>query len=209
MRTVTIILILSLAAFSSAVAAEGDRCEYRVIDKGDCCIVKYDHGCYTWDFGRGCCTRNYEIDIDDGTIILHPRSRGYAKVKITDDYRLYINGQRVELNDEQKELVKEFHGLAIQIQEDAREIGREGAKIGVAGARLGVDAIVSIFKLLRWDYDSDDLEREIEQKAAKLEARAERLEARAEKIEAMADELETIEEKLERQIPELREHNRF
>ncbi len=209
MRAVTIILILSLAAFSSAVAAEGDRCEYRVIDKGDCCIVKYDHGCCTWDFGRACCTKNYEIDIDDGAILLSPKSRGYAKVKITDDYRLYVNGRKVELDDDQKELVKQFHDLAIQIQEDAEEIGYEGAKIGVAGAKLGVDAIASVFKLLRWDYDSDDLEREIEQKAAKLEARAERLEAKAEKIEAMADELETIEEKLERQIPELRERDRF
>lgn len=209
MRTVAIILILSLAAFSSAVAAEGDCCEYKIIGKGDCCIVKYDHGCCPWDFDHGCCTKNYEIDIDDGTIILSPRSHRYAKVKITDDYRLYVNGRKVDLDDDQKELVKQFHDLTIQIREDAREIGREGAKIGVAGARLGVDAIVSIFKLLRWDYDSDDLEREIEQKAAKLEVRAERLEARAEKIEAMAEELETIEEKLERQIPELRERDRF
>ena len=82
-------------------------------------------------------------------------------------------------------------------------------KIGAAGARLGIEAIASVFKLLRWDYDSDDLEREIERKAEKIEARAERLEARAEKIEQMACELERIEEKLERQIPEMRERDSF
>jgi hypothetical protein len=209
MRIVNNILILSLLAFSSAVGAKGDCGEYKIIDEGDCRIIKHDCGSITWDLGRGWCLRNYEIDIDGDTIILHPKHRGYARIKITDDYRLYVNGRRIELDDHQRELVKRYHHLAMQIQEDAREIGREGAKIGVAGAKLGVDAIVSITKLLRWDYDSDDLEREIEQKAAKLEAKAERLEAKAEKIEAMADELEEIEDKLEREIPEMRERNRF
>ena len=34
MRTFTIILVLSLTAFTSAVAAKGDCCEYKIIDKG-------------------------------------------------------------------------------------------------------------------------------------------------------------------------------
>ncbi len=209
MRTFIIILVLSLAASMSATAADNDCFEYTFTSKHDCRVVSYDVSCCPWDFDAGCCTRNYEIDIDDGTIILSPRSRRYSKVKITDDYRLYVNGHKVDLDDDQKELVKEFHGLAVQIQEDARKIGKEGAKIGVAGARLGVEALASVFKLLRSDYDTDDLEREIEQKAAEIEACAEKLEARAEKIEQMACELERIEEKLERQIPEMRERDSF
>ena len=209
MRTFIIILVLSLAASMSATAADNDCFEYTFTSKHNCRVVTYDLSCCPWDFGAGCRIDNYEMDIDDGTIILSPKSRRYAEVKITDDCRLYVNGSRVDLDDDQKELVKEFHCLAVQIQEDAKKIGKEGAKIGVAGARLGVEALASVFKLLRSDYDSDDLEREIERKAAKIEARAERLEARAEKIGEMACRLEMIEEKLERQIPEMRKRDSF
>ena len=209
MRTFIIMLVFSLMASMSAVAADNECFEYTFISKHDCRVVSYDLNCCPWDFGAGCRINNYDMEIDDGTIILSPRSRHYSKVKITDDYRLYVNGRRVDLDDDQKELVMEFHGLAVQIEEDARKIGKEGAKIGVAGARLGIEAVASVFKLLRWDYDSDDREREIEQKAAKIEASAERLEARAEKIEQMACKLEMIEEKMERQIPEMRERDSF
>lgn len=209
MRTFIIILGLSLMAFSPAAAADNDCGEYSFTSKYECRFISYNLSCCPWDFGAGCRINNYDIEIDDGTIILSPRSRRYSKVKITDDCRLYVNGRKVDLDDDQKELVMEFHSLAVQIQEDAREIGKEGAKIGVAGVRLGIDAIASVLKLLRSDYDSDDLEREIEHKAAKIEASAERLEARAEKIEQMACRLETIEEKLERRIPEMRKRESF
>lgn len=209
MRTFIIILVLSLAASMSATAADNDCFEYTFTSNHDCRVVSYNLSCCPWDFDPGCCIRNYDIEIDDGTIILSPRSRGYAEVKITDDCRLYVNGRKVDLDDDQKELVMEFHSVAVQIQEDAKKIGKEGAKIGIAGARLGVEALASVFKLLRSDYDSEDLEREIERKAAKIEARAGRLEARAEKIEEMACKLEMIEEKLERQIPEMRERDSF
>lgn len=212
MRTIIIILVLSLMAFSSTVAKDNKCCEYTIADKHNCRIADFDFDfdfdCCDWDFDHKCCIGNYSMDIDDGTIILSPRSHGYTKIKITDDCRLYINGQKIELNDEQKELVEEFHDLAMQIKEDAKEIGREGAKIGAAGAQLGVHAFVSVFKLLHWDYDGDDFEREIEQMAAKLEAKAEKLEEKAERIEEMACKLETIEEELEREIPEWGERSR-
>ncbi len=209
MRSFIIILGLSLMAFSPATAADNDCGEYSFISNFDCRVVSYDFDCRPWDCVPRCDIGNYEMEIDDGTIILSPRSRRYSKVKITDDYRLYVNGRKVELDDEQKELVIEFHSLAVQIQEDARKIGKEGAKIGVAGARLGFDALASVFKLLRSDYDTDDLEREIEQKAAEIEACAEKLEARAEKMEQMACELEMIEEKMERKILEMRKRDSF
>ncbi len=209
MRTFIIILGLSLMTFSPAAAADNDCGEYSFISKFDCRVVSYDFDCLPLDCVPRCDIGNYEMEIDDGTIILSPRSRRYSEVKITDDCRLYVNGRKVELDDEQKELVMEFHGLAVQIEEDARKIGKEGAKIGVAGAKLGIDALASVFKLLRSDYDSDDLEREIEHKAAKIEAMAEKLEARAEKIEQMACELEMIEEKMERKILEMRKRESF
>jgi len=69
-------------------------------------------------------------------------------------------------------------------------------KQAVRGAKPGLEAIACVFKLLRSDYDSDDLEREIEAEADKPEAKAEKLEIKPEKIEEMAENLEDLHEDL-------------
>lgn len=199
MKSLYILSIAILAASSSATAFDGDIDGESTIKKHDGTSIYVGNHCY------GYCVGNYELDIDDDVVYLIPRSKGFNKVRITADHRLYVNHEEIELSDSQKELVGEFHGLAVGLNEDAKAIGYEGAKIGAAGAKLGLEALASVVKLLRSDYDSDDLEREIEFKASKIEAKAAKLEEKADKLEEKADRLKIIEEKLEREIPQLRE----
>jgi Skp family chaperone for outer membrane proteins len=158
--------------------------------------IFHDHNCILDDVS---------IDIDDGSVILINRDRDGDEVEITEDYKLYINGRQIKTTEEQKELLAEYHKLVLEITDCSKKIGLEGAKIGIRGARLGLKAIACVFKLLRSDYDSDDLEREIEAEADKLEAKAEKLEIKAEKIEEMAEDLEDLHEDLIGEIPELAE----
>jgi DNA-binding transcriptional MerR regulator len=210
MRVFITVLVLLMAAWSLSAAAGPGSGQCCVIDK-DCCQFSFDHNTNTITIGPGhfCCVGKYNIRVKDGDVILKPRHRRYPKVRITGDYRLYVDGDLVKTNDEQKELLKEFHGLTMEMHREACEIGIEGAKIGVAGAKIGVDAIAGLFKLLSPHYDSDDLERELEAKAARIEANADRLEAKADKIEQMADELESLESELRRSIPEIENSKRF
>jgi hypothetical protein len=210
MRVFIAVLILSMAAWSLAAAAGPSAGKCCVIDK-DCCGFSYDHKANTITIGPDqlCCVGKYNIRIRDDDVILKPRHRRHPKVRITGDYRLYVDGDLVETNDEQKELLRDFHGLAMDMHREACKIGIEGAKIGAAGAKIGVDAIAGLFKLLSPHYDSDDLERELEAKADKIEARANELEAKADKIEQMADELEDLESELRDKIPEIESSSRF
>jgi len=146
------------------------------------------------------------FDLDGRTIVISHKERGEPRsvVEITDDYELYIDGERVELNREQQALVREFHEHCMDIVDYAKRIGWEGAKIGVEGAKLGVKAVGCLFKLLLPGYDTDDFEDEIERHAERLEAKAEVLEEKAELIEEMVDDLEDIARDMRRDIPELR-----
>ncbi len=155
---------------------------------------------------RICYIGDYDLDIDGGDVYLYPNRHHRDEIRITDDYRLFVNGHEIDLDDEDRELVEEIHNLVLDIEKQAYSIGKEGAKLGAAGAKIGIQAVAGVFKLLRFDYDSDDLEKEMEIKAEKLEAQAERLEEQAEELEYMADELETLADRLERDIPELRDY---
>jgi len=144
------------------------------------------------------------IDVDnDGTVIINHRGRNKAVVEITEDYELFVNGHEIELTPEQKILIKEYYYLVIDLNTHATEIGIEGAKIGLEGAKLGTKAIKNVLKMFLTDYDSDDLEREMEKEAARIEAKAEALEEQADELEEMAERLEEVAEELEDEIPEL------
>ncbi|MEE9555023.1 MAG: hypothetical protein V3W18_12055 [candidate division Zixibacteria bacterium] len=188
MRIFITIIMLFLLSFSPAIAAGNDCSDNFSINKRICCIGDYD------------------LDIDGGDVYLYPDRHHYDEIRITEDYRLFVNGHEIDLDDDEKELVGEIHELALDIEKQAYAIGREGAKLGAAGAKIGIQAVAGVFKLLRFDYDSEDLEEEIEYKAQKLEAQAEELEERAEDLEDMADELETLADRLERDIPEIRDN---
>ena len=151
---------------------------------------------------------NVDVDIDDGSLILKDK-KSADEVEITEEYDLIVNGKEISLNDDQQELVKDYYDLYFKIIEYAKHIGLEGARIGVEGAAIGVKAVAGVFKLLRDDYDSEDLEAELEAKSDELEAKAERLEDRAEDIEDMAEELEDLHYKLADNIEALDDLDMF
>lgn len=197
MRTVLISLITGLFLVSGVYAADVECCDdwdFDYHDRGE------NHLLYGWN-------DDIDLEIDDGQVIITCDRRRYKsdEVKITGDYRLYVNGERVDVDDEQEELLKKYYHLAIDVHEEATLIGREGAKIGVEGAKIGAHAVSGVIKLLLLDFDEDEFEREMEYEAEKLEVKADKLEERADALEEMAENLEDTHEDLSRKIPELRE----
>jgi len=186
MRRIIIVLVLALFTFSLASAAPPKR------DK-DSKSHWYHHG-----------DDNISMDFEDGTLIITNRGRDKETVEITEDYRLFVNGREVKTDKKQRELLREYYRSMEQLVESAAVIGIEGAKIGVKGAEIGVAAIAGLFCLLSEDYDTDDYERDMERKSAKLEIKAEKLEKEAEKLEENVEELEELADELSDEIPELR-----
>ena len=201
MRTVAISMLAIFMTFSIATAA-GPDCGDDWKNKHK--VYKFDgdfHDCHYHHNNR------IRLDIDDDEVIITCERRRYRsdEVKITGNYRLYVNGDRVDVDDDQKELLKKFYHKAIDLNEEARLIGREGAEIGVEGARIGAHAVAGVMKLLLLDFDEDEFEESIEWEAERLEEKAEKLEERAEALEEMAEDLEDMHDDLGRKIPELRE----
>lgn len=192
MRYFALTMILMIFMAGSAMGYDEHKSHYSRI-KTDC--NSYEHHSYG----------SYEVDVEDGTVIITLNDRKADVVEITEGYELFINGENIKTNDEQKKLLGKFHAKTLMLVEQSKAVGIEGAKIGVKGAGLGLKALGGVFKLIDDDYDSDDLERELEKEAAKLEANAEELEIQAEELEDMADELEEIADDLSQSIPELDE----
>jgi hypothetical protein len=149
-----------------------------------------------------------DIDIDDGVLVISDEnSPDYFEISEARD--LFVNGEQVKLTDDQQKLVTRYYDVYFEIIDYAKRIGLEGARIGVEGAAIGVKAVAGVFKLLRADYDSDDLEEELEAEAEKIEEKADRLEDRADYLEELGDELEELHLKLGEEIPELSELEMF
>ncbi len=185
-----ILVFIIAAAFTFAAFGDTDA---------ECRIKYKDHDSYL-----GFRDDDVEVDFDDGSIIFYS-DRDDDEVEITEDYELLINGKRIKLDKDQEKLVERYYDNMEDIVDFAKELGIEGAKIGASGAKLGLDALAKVFMLLDDDYDSDDLEKEMEKAADKIERRAKKLEKKAEKIEDMADDLERTHRKLRRAVPELDE----
>ena len=111
------------------------------------------------------------IGIDDGTVFLEHEYED-EWIEITEDYELFVNGDRVKTDEEQQEMVVEFYDGVIEIKDMAIDVGIEGARIGLAGAGIGLKAVGGVFKMIFTDYDEDDLDRDLERAASKLEAKA-------------------------------------
>lgn len=161
----------------------------------------YDrHG--NWSFGYDS-DWDIEILVEDQEVVINFRDERHDQLLITEENRLLIDDEPVELTPDQIALLKEFRLTAIELDRGVREIIKEGAKIGLAGAKVGLKAVASVFKLIFPDYDSADLERDVEREADKLERRAKLLEERAERIEDLANDIEDLADELADQIPEL------
>lgn len=191
MRKVLFLMLAAMLLFASAGQA-GDRISY-----------SHDFDGQVWECD------DFDIDVDDGVVIIKDYDRHRNVLEITPDYELYLNDEHIVIDAEQKQLVEEFYLLFFETIEYGKEIGREGAKIGVKGAKLGVKAIGRVFKMIFTGYEADDLEREMEFEAELLEDEAEEIEEMAEEIEDMVDELEDIAFEMQREIPELRKLDWF
>ena len=151
---------------------------------------------------------NINIDYDDDNLIV-TNTDEKSSFTIDKKYELYINDKHIRTTPEQRKLTKEMYKSINLIVEEAKDIGWDGAKIGAEGAKLGLHAILCVFKLLSPDYDSDDLEAEIEQKSKKIEKKAEKIELRANNIEDMVRDLEDISDRMRENIPALKQLSWF
>lgn len=144
-----------------------------------------------------------QLDFDGDTLIVESGENDRDTVEISADFDLTVNGHRIETDRKDRKLLQAYYEKAGEIDEAARQIGLEGARIGVKGAALGVSALGKVIHLLSSDYDSDDLEEEIEAEAEKIESQAEGLEEAAELLEEQVEELEEIADDLQDRIPAL------
>ncbi|MCK4539196.1 MAG: DUF2884 family protein [Candidatus Krumholzibacteria bacterium] len=180
---VLLVLVLSLALSGSANAGKS-------FSKGfDCDLFRGD---------------DIFIDFDDGVIVIECDDED-GIIEITDDYKLFIDGDRIELDRGEQKLVKTYYTSFEEILEMAEDLGIGGARLGVQGAKLGLKAVANVIKLIFEDYDSDDLEREMEKEAEKIEKKAEKLEELAEQLEDIADDFERTHRKMRKNIDELDE----
>ncbi len=143
-----------------------------------------------------------DLDYHGSTLIISNDRRG-DEVKITEDHNLYINGDKVELDSEQREVVGDFYEKTMHLTEQARIVGKEGARVGLKGARLGLSAIFKIIHLLSPDYDSDDMEREMDAEASLIEDQANDLGRYAEDLEDSAEEVQDLADRMCDKIPEI------
>ena len=143
-----------------------------------------------------------DIDFDDGVLVIESEDYDWV-VEITDEYELYIDGSRIRTDREQRSLLRRYYRQAEEIEDLAGEIARDGASIGIEGAKIGARAIANVARLLLDEYDSDDLERDIEIDSKDIERMAKRIERKADRLEAMLDDLDALHRKLRRSIGEL------
>ncbi|MBN1163114.1 MAG: hypothetical protein JXB45_00910 [Candidatus Krumholzibacteriota bacterium] len=156
------------------------------------------------DNGFGLLPDDVSLDFDDGTLVI--QSDDYDQtVEINDECDLYIDGRKIETDRDQERLLCRYYEDLEEIIELAKEIGVEGAMLGMGGAKIGLKAVINAAMLILEDYDSEDLEKELEKEAEKLERRAKKLEKKAEKIEDRADDFKKTHRKLRKAIPELKE----
>lgn len=151
---------------------------------------------------------NSSISIDDNKVRIASDEDDYSVI-ITEYGDLYVNGKHVNLDKNQQKLVDDYRENIMVIIDRAKDIGIEGAKLGIDGAKIGLQAVVGVFKLLDENYDSEDLEAELDIASEELEAKAEELELEAEELELLADNLEELHEELKESIPELEELDSF
>lgn len=146
--------------------------------------------------------QDVSIDFDDDVLVMDFQDHDVL-VEITPEYHLYVNDDRVELDDRQQKMVREFYDLTTDVVNEAVAIGAEGARIGVHGAAIGLQSLSGLVRVLLTDYDTDDLERDLDRESSKIEARAKKLETKAKKLEKKANSLENKWAVMCDKIPEL------
>jgi len=163
---------------------------------------KSEKKCYHSNHQPNCLNEAY-IDIENEIIVLTCKYDDEQWVEITPDYKLYVNGHHIHLNRYQRRLVEDYYDNFMDIIEQAKQIGKEGALIGVKGAKIGIIATAGALKMLVSDYDSDDIEEDLEDEKLELEECAEKLEELAEELEETAEDFEDIHYTMKDEIRDL------
>jgi len=192
-KAVLVISLASLLIFASVGFARKNH-------QGHEYHSSYDGRLYSFD--------DVVIRLSDETVLITNEYED-GKIKITDEYELYVNRKLIETDREQRKLLEEYYTLAMDIDDYAKELGKEGAKIGAEGLFVGEMAAASALRQIFNNYDNDDdddddLEWRVERAAERLESKAEALEEKAEKIEDMADDLEDLFYDMEESIPAIK-----
>jgi len=144
------------------------------------------------------------INFEDDALVISYQDDPDERVEITGDYELYINDEHIKTNSHQKELLRRYYKGMVKLVQEAERIGIQGAVLGIKGAEIGVVAATKALKVIFTDYDSDEMEVELERETEKLERKAEKLESRAEELEERAEDLEQMHVELKDNIDELR-----
>jgi hypothetical protein len=143
------------------------------------------------------------LDFEGDTLVVEGGGRHGDTVEISADFELTVNGREVDTDRKDRRLLKAYYEQAEEIEEVAMQLGMEGARIGIKGAAIGIGALGKVLRLLSSDYDTEDLEAEIEAEAEAIELEAEGIEEAAEVLEDWVDDLEDIGDELQDRIPEL------
>lgn len=206
-------ILLMVPAIAGARKKYGSHSSYRVYD------MRSNHGLnrmYLSDHG------SWSLDWDGDRLVIESYDFD-NEAEITDDFELFINGDKVKLNKKQKSLVREFYKSAENLQMRADAIGEKGRAMGRTGGIIGptrqAQAQLSYAMARtnyrydrydrhdRYDDDSDDLEEAMEELEERMEELEEQLEAKQEqleeKLEAMTEGLEEAAEELEEAAEEL------
>jgi hypothetical protein len=145
------------------------------------------------------------IAVDHGDVLIYDKNDEKEMVEITEENRLYVRDKEVLTNEDQQALTREYRDRVIDIKRQVKKIAVDGARIGVDGAKIGLKAVAGVFKLILPDYDSEDLDRDMNRESEKIDAKAKILEARADEVDKMVDELEVLHARMKTAIPELDE----
>ena len=152
---------------------------------------------------------DFSLNFEGGTLFLQNGARHRETVEITADLELYVDGKEIQTDRKDRKLLKAYYDKAGDIEEVAVKLGAEGARLGVKGAALGIQALGKVLHLLSDDYDTEDLEAEIEAETEQIEVEAEGIEEAAEILEEWVEDLGEIADELQERIPELEELDWF
>lgn len=128
------------------------------------------------------CLDNIDIDFNNGTVIITPRSGDDFRVEITDDGELFLNGKKIRISSEERELLRDY-------RRDMIHLVRRAEEIGIKGAKVGVHAVSGLIEVICTELELDELEAELESESARIEKEAQELEELAAQLEDMHYEL--------------------
>ena len=149
--------------------------------------------------------KDIDLSITEGSVLLSNKYDNSEYVEITENYDLYVNGEKIILSDDQQQLVSEYYDLLESIVEYAKDIGLDGARIGVAGAKIGLKALAGAMKAIFTEYENEKLEQDLESEGEKIEDMAKILEDKVEDLEHLARKLEKTHNHMREVIPQLSE----